>query len=229
MTTASSLGPPRARFFFAAALFAFAPGAASAQTVRVVPVLSLMAGPAGAPAYLPPAAGPLASLSPVPSLITLTPTALPVPSAPEVRIAAPLALAAPAPQRAFDGLRDIDRRMRNAPAPAQAGEWRIFFDGGLQAARGASIPAGPSAAVRARRLAPSSPPAEARPAQPTLGLSVEPSPAPESPSDWKKKIGSHAFWLAIAAIVPGGFLILGAFGLYKLLAAYLRRRRGSAV
>lgn len=111
--------------------------------------------------------------------------------------------------------------MQDVPAPAQAGEWRAFFDGGLQASPDAAVLAKPSEGDRGRSLAPSSP----RPALPTLGLSVQPSPAPEIPSGWKKMIHSHAFWVAVAAIVPGGFLALGIYWLYKLIAAYLRRRR----
>lgn len=224
MTTpaASSLVPCRARLFFAAALLAFAPAGAPAQTVRVVPVLSLMTALAGAPAYLPPAAGPVAILSPAPSAPALTPALIAAAPAPVLLIAAPLALTAPSPQRAVDGLRGIDRRIKDAPAPARAREWRVFFDGDLQASQGVPVPAEPSAGGRGPVLAPSVP---ARTVSPTLGLSVQPSPAPEAPAGWKSKIGSRAFWLAVAAIVPGGFLVLGAYWLYKLIAAYLRRRR----
>lgn len=220
--TASSLGPCRARLVLAAALLAFAPAGALAQTVRVVSVLSLVAGLTGAPAYLQPAAAPAALLSPAHSILALTPTATPLPLAPAVIIAAPLALAAPSPQRAIDGLRSIDRRIKDVPAPAQAGEWRTFFDGDHQASRGVPVPAEQPANVRGPVLAPSVP---VRTVQPALGLSVQTSPAPEAPAGWKSKIGSHAFWLAVAAIVPGGFLVLGAFWLYKLIAAYLRRRK----
>lgn len=225
MPTASSIGPRRARLLLTAALLAFAPRAASAQTARVVAPLPLMTGLAGAPAYLQPAAGRLAFLSPAASFITLAPTALPVLPAPAILGAAPVALAAQAPRRALVGLRAIDRRIQGAPEPARAGEWRAFFDGGLQVPPGASVPAQPPAGGLGQGLTPSSPLQAARSAQPTLGLSVQPSPAPEAPADWKKKIGSPAFWLAVAAIMPGGFLILGAYGLYKLLAAYLQRRR----
>lgn len=219
--TASSTGPRLDRLLFSTALLAFAPGGAFAQTVHVVPTLSLMAGLAGAPAFLQSAAGPIAPLYPTASFIALTPTGIPIPLAPTVLRATPVALAVQAPPRAIDGLRAIDLRMKDAPTPAQAGEWQAFFDGGLQASPDAAVLAEPLAGVRGRGLAPSAP----RSALPTLGLSIQPSPVPEIPSGWKKMIRSHAFWLAVAAIVPGGFLVLGAFWLYKLIAAYLRRRR----
>ena len=222
-STASALGPCRARFVFAAALLALAPGAASAQTVRVVSALSLMAGLTGAPAYLQPAAAPVALLKPAYSSLALTPTLISANPAPVVLIAAPATLTAPSPQRAVESLRGIDRRIKDVPAPAQAGEWRGFFDGAQQVSHGVPVPAEQPANVRVPALAPSVP---LRTVQPALGLSVQPSPAPEAPTGWKSKIGSHAFWLAVAAIVPGGFLVLGAYWLYKLIAAYLRRRHG---
>jgi hypothetical protein len=218
---AFSIGPRFARLLLAAALLVFAPGQASAQTVRVVATLSLMTGLAGAPAFLQPAAGPIASLSPAASFLTLTPTALPLPLAPTVLRAAPAALTVQAPQNALVALRAIDWRIQDAPAPAQAHEWRRYFDGGLKTSPDTSVTAEPLAADRGQGLAPSAP----RAALPALGLSVQPSPAPEIPQGWKKMIHSHAFWLAVAAIVPGGFLVLGAFWLYKLIAARLRRRR----
>jgi hypothetical protein len=221
--TASSLGSCRARFVLAAALLAFAPAAAYAQTVRVVSVLSLMAGLTGAPVQLHPAAAPVALLTPAYSSLALTPALVSASPAPMALIAAPATLTAPSPQRAVDGLRSIDRRIKDVPAPAQAGEWRVFFDGDHQVSRGVPVPAEQPANVRVPTLAPSVP---VRTVQPALGLSVQPGPAPEAPAGWKSKIGSRAFWLAVAAIVPGGFLVLGAYWLYKLIAAYLRRRHG---
>jgi hypothetical protein len=126
-----------------------------------------------------------------------------------------------APQSALVALKAIDWRIQDAPAPAQSREWRRYFDGGLKTSPDASVTAEPFASDRGQGLAPSAP----RAALPALGLSIQLSPAPETPSGWKKLIHSHAFWLAVAAIVPGGFLVLGAFWLYRLIADYLRRRR----
>jgi len=181
-------------------LFALA-GGASAQTVRLAPILAPMAWPVGAPAPLQAAARPVASLSPSASLFALTLAALPAPAAPMAASAAPI--------------------------PLTMGEWRGYFDGSLQAAHVAAVPTEPAEGARGREFAPSPLPRAAVSARPTLGLTVQPSPSPEVHPTWKKIIRPRVFWMAAALIVPGGFLILGAYWLYKAVAAYLRRRAQS--
>lgn len=223
------VGPRRTRRLLAAVLVAFAISQASAQTVRLAPILSPMAGLVVAPAPLQTAAPPIMSLSPAAPLVALSLAGRPVPAAPAAVDATPLPLAVRAPLGALAGLRDADRRARDAKAPAREGEWRLFFDGGLQASRVASVPTAPSAGVRGRGLAPGTPPPAARTARPTPGLSVQPSPAPKAPPAWKKMIGSRSFWMTASVILPGGFVILGAYWLYQAIAAYLRRHRRTSI
>ena len=211
MPTMSSIGPCRFRRLLAAVLLAFALGEASAQTVRLALILSPMAGRSGAPAPLQPAAQPIMSPSPVASLLVPTPAVLPVSVVPVALSATSVLLAVQSP--------------RGAQAPVQEGEWRRFFDGGLQVSRGVLGPSTPSAGDRGRGLASSSLPRAARPARPAPALIIQPSPAPQARATWMKRIGSRAFWMAVAIIVPGGFLVLGIYWSYRAIAAYLRRRR----
>lgn len=216
--------PRRVRPLLAAALLASLPGDASAQTVRLAPVISPMAGLSGTPAPLQPAARPAAPLSPSAALFALTLAALPAPAAPAAVRAAPAPVAVQASPGVLAGLRSVDRRINGSATPAPAAEWRGFFDGSLQASRDAAVPTEPAETTRGRQLAPSPLTRAATPARPALGLSVRTTPAPQAAPAWKNMIRTRAFWMTAAVIVPGGFLILGAFWLYKAIAAYLRRR-----
>lgn len=211
-TTAAPFAVLLARSLSACALLGLAPGEIRAQIVRRVPAVSLTAGPVGVSPAPAPAAG-----------LTLFP-AMPAPLAFAPVLTATVAPAprAATPVRALAALKIADGRMKETPAPAL--EWRRFFDGTTPVPPDASVAVAPSLGDPLRDLPPGVRSPRPATARPSLGLEEIPAPAPKPVKDWKARLGVSAFWLVMAAVVPGGFLVLGAYWLYKLLTAYLRRK-----